>query len=165
MAHLTPARVILTGLLLGFGSGLLGLVAGIAGIPLFMYLLGLPLKNALATDNVAMLVIGAGTILCYAAAGRLELAVVLLLLAAAALGSRIGTLFPGDLSLGHARLALALLLGVTAAAVSIALISPAYSRVIISVAGLALCASTALYAVIPENFWAGRISRLIRGAK
>lgn len=114
LKHVTLVRVLLVGLLLGFGTGLLGLGAGVTGVSLFMYILGLPAKNAAATDRLAMLVTGSGALFGYALAGRIELLLVLILTAAITLGNRIGSLLPGELNFSHARLAFSMLLAVAA---------------------------------------------------
>lgn len=164
---ITLARVSLVGFLLGAGTGFLGLGAGVLGIPLFMYILGLPLKNAAATDAVSMLIIGSGALLCYAAAGRVEFTAVLILLAAVILGSRIGSLLPGEIHLSHAKLAFSLLLAVAAicAAVTVSLDELIAPRAVMFISGSAFCVTLAVFSLVPEKFWSGKISRLLRSVK
>lgn len=164
---ITLARVSLVGLLLGAATGFLGLGAGVLGVPLFMYILGLPLKNAAATDTVSMLIIASGALLCYAAAGRVEFAAVLILLAAVVLGSRIGSLLPGEIHLSHAKLAFSLMLAVAAvcAAMAAGLDRLTAPRAVLFIAGSAFCATLAVLSLVPERFWSGKISRLPRSAK
>ncbi|MFZ5634343.1 MAG: sulfite exporter TauE/SafE family protein [Bacillota bacterium] len=151
MKHITLVRISLAGLLLGAATGFLGLGAGVLGIPLFMYILGLPAQSAAATDTVAMLVIGSGTIFGYASAGRVELMVVLALLAAVTLGNRIGSVLPGELNLGHARLAFSLLLAITALSVAVGLNSVFFSHVIMSVSGLGFCLAVVIFSLIQAH--------------
>lgn len=151
LKFITLSRVALTGLLLGIASGFLGLGAGILGIPLFMYIMGLPPKNSLATDSIAMLIISAGTLLSYAAAGRVEFTTVFILAGAVTLGSRIGSILPGEINLSHARLAFALLLALYSLSSALALHNAAASRVIVLAAGLALCALIAVFSAVSER--------------
>ncbi|MFZ5647506.1 MAG: sulfite exporter TauE/SafE family protein [Bacillota bacterium] len=149
--HITLTRVALTGLLLGIATGFIGLGAGILGIPLFMYILGLPPKNAAATDSIAMLIISSGTLLSYASAGRVELITVLALVVAVALGNRIGSLLPGEVSLSHARLAFAILLATAGISAALSLGNTALSLIIITVAGFALCIFAAVFSAVSER--------------
>jgi len=165
--YVTLARVSLVGLLLGAATGFLGIGAGVLGIPLFMYVLGLPLKNAAATDTVSMIIIGSGGLLCYAAAGRVEFTAVLILLAAVILGSRIGSLLPGEIHLSHAKLAFSLLLVVTAicTAATACFDGSVTPRVVLFISGSAFCATVAAFSLVPEKLWSGTINRLLRGVK
>lgn len=162
LTHITPARVALVGFLLGAGTGMSGLGAGVLGIPLFMYALGLPFKNAAATDSVAMLAIGSATLLCYATAGLVEFSAVLILLASVTIGSRIGSLFPGELNLSHAKLGFSLLLAVSAICMAISLEGSISPRPIMFLAGATFCASLAVFSLVPEKFWTGKITRLLK---
>lgn len=149
--HITLSRIALTGFILGTATGFLGLGAGILGTPLYMYILGLPPKNAAATDSIAMLIISAATLLAYASAGRVELMAVAVLAAAIALGSRIGMLLPGEINHSHARLAFAVLLVIGGMSAALSLREPALSRFVISAAGLALCIVMAVFSAVSEK--------------
>ncbi|MFZ5651710.1 MAG: sulfite exporter TauE/SafE family protein [Bacillota bacterium] len=148
LSHITLSRVALTGFLLGIATGFLGLGAGILGIPLFMYILGLPPKNAAATDSISMLIISSGTLLAYAAAGRAEPIAIAALVAAVTLGNRIGLLLPGEINHSHARLAFAMLLAIGGLSAAFSLNDSALSRVVVSVAGLALCIVMAVFSAL-----------------
>lgn len=163
--HITIVRVALCGLLLGITSGFMGLGAGILGIPLFMYLTGLPERSAAATDTLAMLIIGAGTFFCYSAAGRVELMAVLIFLAAFTLGSRIGLLLPGEMNFSHARLAFSLMLGIVAASTLAGPGSMHIGRSIITISGLIFCASLVAYSLLPEKIWPFMLARLLKNTK
>lgn len=163
--RITLARVTLVGLLLGTGTGFLGLGAGVLGIPLFMYILGLPARNAAATDTVTMLLIGSGSLAGYALSGRVEFAAVLIFLTAVTLGSRIGTLLPGEIHLGHAKLAFSLMLAATAVCTAVSVSGQCSTRMAMSICGLAFFTSMAVFILVPEKFWSGRIARLLRGIK
>jgi len=156
LKHITLRRVIFTGFSLGTATGFLGLGAGILGVPLFMYVLGIPPRNAVPTDSVAMLLISAGTFLCYASAGRVELTAVLILIVAVGLGNGIGTLLPKEINLGHARLAFALLLAVAAFSTAAGLNNLISSRVALSIAGSSLCVFLIVYSLIPDKAITGK---------
>lgn len=156
LKHITLCRVILTGFLLGTATGFLGLGAGILGVPLFMYILGIPPRNAVPTDSVSMLLISSGTFLCYASVGLVELAAVLILIVAVGLGNGIGILLPKEINLGHARLAFALLLAVTAFSTAAGINNMISSRVVLSIAGSSLCVFLIIYSLIPDKVITGK---------
>ncbi|MHB8917897.1 MAG: sulfite exporter TauE/SafE family protein [Desulfocucumaceae bacterium] len=164
-SRITLARVVPVGFILGVATGLLGLGAGILGVPLFMYILGLSSKNAAATDSVAMLIIGSGTLFIYAAAGRVEFLAVLILLGAVSLGSHIGKLLPGELNLGHAKLAFSSMLSIAAVAVALSLAGINLSRMVMFTCGLIFCSSLIIYPLIQESIWPGKIARMIKGLR
>lgn len=164
-SHITLARIAPVGFILGIATGFLGLGAGFLGVPLFMYILGLSSKNAAATDSVAMLIIGSGTFFIYAAAGRVEFLAVLILLGAVSLGSRIGSLLPGELNLGHAKLAFSSMLSIAAVAVALSLAGINISRAVMFTCGLAFCSSLIIYPLIQESIWPGKIARMIKGLR
>ena len=150
LKHITLCRVALTGFLLGTATGFLGLGAGILGVPLFMYILGIPQRNALPTDTVSMLLISSGTFLCYTAVGQVELAPVIILIVAVGLGNGIGALMPGEINLGHARMAFAILLGAIALSTAASINSLISSRIILYVAGSSLFVILIVFSLIPD---------------
>ncbi|MCL6477712.1 MAG: sulfite exporter TauE/SafE family protein [Peptococcaceae bacterium] len=156
MKHITLARTLLVGFLLGITTGFLGLGAGVLGIPLFMYILGLPAKSAAATDTVAMMIIGSGALFGYASAGRVELLLVLVFLAAVTLGNHIGAVLPGELNLSHARLAFSLLLAVSALSVTVGLHNIFFSHLIMSVSGPGFCLAVAISSLVSEKSRTGK---------
>lgn len=165
MSHITLLRIALVGFLLGTAAGFLGLGAGALGIPLFMYILGLPMRSAAATDNITMLIIGAGAFFSYAASGRVEFTAVVILLVAVILGNRIGSLLPGDLNFSHVRLAFTVFLAIVAFSTAVSLNDAAFSHLMVSVPGLTICASVTVLSLVPEKFWTGKIARLLKSLK
>ncbi|MFZ5596048.1 MAG: TSUP family transporter [Bacillota bacterium] len=152
LSRITPARVLLIGFILGTTTGLLGLGSGIIGIPLFMYILGLPERNSSATDTITMFILGSCTFLFYAAAGKVEFIVVAVLLLSITLGNHVGTLIPGELNLGHARLILSPLLSATAIALAISINTGTYPpRLILSIAGASSCLALVIMTLFPEK--------------
>lgn len=165
MSHITLLRIALVGLLLGTAAGFLGLGAGALGIPLFMYILGLPVRIAAATDHITMLIIGAGAFFTYAVAGRVEFTAVVILLASVILGNRIGSLLPGDLNFSHVRLAFTAFLAIVAFSTAISLNGAAFSHLMVSVPGFTICAFVAVLSLVPEKFWTGKIARLLKSLR
>lgn len=163
--HITLPRTALVGLLLGTAAGFLGLGAGALGIPLFMYILGLPMKNAAATENITMLIVGSGAFFSYAAAGRVEFTAVLILLAAIILGSRIGSLLPGEMNFSHVRLAFTAFLVLVAFSTAVSMNGSTFSQLIVSIPGITICTSVTVLSLVPERFWSGKIVRLLKSLK
>lgn len=149
--HITLPRVIAVGLGLGIATGFLGLGAGMLGVPLYMYILGLPRENAIATDTITMTVICSGAFLCYASSGGVEFVVSLLLIIGVTLGFHIGSTLPGELNQSHARLALAMALSIVALTFVISPLNNSLAGLIISAAGLTLCTFLTVYSILLER--------------
>jgi uncharacterized membrane protein YfcA len=149
--HITLPRVAAVGICLGITAGFLGLGPGMLGVPLYMYILGLPRENALATDAVTMTLIGSGTLLCYALAGRMEFLIVILLITAVSIGFHFGSILPGELNHSHARLAFSITLTVVALALLLSIFSPITAEIIISAASISLCAFLTVYSMISDK--------------
>jgi len=149
--HITTGRVAAIGLSLGLTTGLLGIGPGVLGLPLFMYILGLPHQNAAATDAVAMAIIGTGALFTYAAAGRVEFLVILILILSVSLGNQIAMILPGELNLSHARLAFSVALAVIALSVAISHFNTAFSHILMSATGLILSLFIILYACVTSH--------------
>lgn len=164
LIRITLARTCVVGTLLGIVTGFLGLGAGLLGIPLFMYILGLPRDNAVATDTITMTVLGAGAFTFYAASGRMEFVIVLLLILSVTLGFHIGSALPGELNHSHARLALSAILAVVALALPIKFFNSDLALVVASAAGITLCCFLLVYSVISERAWTDA-KEAIRGKK
>jgi len=79
---------------IGFGTGLLAGIMGVGGglalVPAFVYLLGLPTAVAVGTSLVCVLIAGSYGAFTYGLKGRLALVAALLLLVGAAFGAQIG---------------------------------------------------------------------------
>lgn len=148
---ITLPRITAVGLFLGIVTGLLGLGAGMLGVPLYMYILGLPRENAIATDTITMTVIGSGAFISYASTGRMEFVVALLLIIGVTLGFHIGSTLPGELNQSHARLALSMALSIVALTSVISLLNTALAGLIISAAGLTLCTFLTVFSLLSEK--------------
>ncbi|MFZ5642981.1 MAG: sulfite exporter TauE/SafE family protein [Bacillota bacterium] len=139
LSRVTVSRITLVGMLLGITTGMLGLGAGVLGISLFMYILGLPPENATATDAIAMSLIGSGTIFLYAAAGQAEFLLILILILAVTVGCHIGAALPGEMNQSHARLLFSASLAIVALAALLRPYSATVSGLVIQLTGIALC--------------------------
>lgn len=106
---ITVGRVIIVGITTGSLCGFMGLGAGLVGVPLYMYVLGLPASVAIATDIAAMLIIAPATLLVYALGGHIELIMALILLAGSVLGRGAGMLFTAAGRIGKGLLSMAAL--------------------------------------------------------
>lgn len=149
--HITLPRVTAVGLGLGIATGFLGLGTGMLGVPLYMYILGLPRENAIATDTITMTVIGSGAFLSYASSGRMEFVVALVLIIGVTLGFHIGSTLPGELNQSHARLAFSMALSIVALTSVINLLNATLAGIIISAAGLTLCTFLTVYSMLSEK--------------
>lgn len=149
--HITLPRVTAVGLVLGIAAGFLGLGAGMLGVPLYMYILGLPRENAMATDTITMAIIGCGAFLSFASSGRMEFLVALVLIIGVTLGFHIGSTLPGELNQSHARLAFSMALSIVALTCVINLLNPTLAGIIISAAGLTLCTFLTVYSMLSEE--------------
>ena len=86
----TPSMYIGIGLFAGFVSGLLGIGGGLVMVPMLAGWLGMPLKRALGTSLLAIVVLVIPGTITHAALGHIDWALVLVLIVGAVPGARIG---------------------------------------------------------------------------
>ncbi|NOZ64871.1 MAG: sulfite exporter TauE/SafE family protein [Caldiserica bacterium] len=84
--------ILITGILGGFFSGLLGIGGGILYLPLMIYFLGLPTKTAVGTSLFNIVLAGAYGTFSHAYQGNVDLIYGLLLLFGGVIGARLGAL-------------------------------------------------------------------------
>jgi uncharacterized protein len=112
----TPAQLAGIGLAAGFVSGLLGVGGGIIIVPLLMGILRMPLKRALGTSLLAIVVLVIPGTIVHAALGHIDWAIFAALTVGAVPGARIGA----RLALGARERTLRLLVGSFLLAVALA---------------------------------------------
>jgi uncharacterized membrane protein YfcA len=112
----TPAQLAGIGLAAGFVSGLLGVGGGIIIVPLLMGILRMPLKRALGTSLLAIVVLVIPGTIVHAALGHIDWAIFAALTVGAVPGARIGA----RLALGARERTLRLLVGLFLLAVALA---------------------------------------------
>jgi uncharacterized protein len=112
----TPAQLAGMGLAAGFVSGLLGVGGGIIIVPLLMGILRMPLKRALGTSLLAIVVLVIPGTIVHAALGHIDWAIFAALTVGAVPGARIGA----RLALGARERTLRLLVGSFLLAVALA---------------------------------------------
>lgn len=110
--------VIGVGLATGFLAGFLGVGGGFVRVPALLYLLGMPMRAAVGTDLVEILLSSTYGTFTYALKGRVDLPAALLMLAGGALGSQAGVLATRYARFG-VRLPFALTMLLAAAAVAL----------------------------------------------
>jgi uncharacterized membrane protein YfcA len=103
----TPAMFAATGLLAGLLSGLLGIGGGLVMVPMLAGVLGMPLKRALGTSLLAIVVLVIPGTIVHAALHHIDWAVFLVLTLGAVPGARLGA----RLALGTKERTLRLLVG------------------------------------------------------
>jgi uncharacterized protein len=103
----TPLQLAGMGLAAGFVSGLLGVGGGIIIVPLLMGVLRMPLKRALGTSLLAIVVLVIPGTIVHATLGHIDWAIFAALTAGAVPGARIGA----QLALGARERSLRLLVG------------------------------------------------------
>jgi uncharacterized membrane protein YfcA len=86
----TPSMFIGIGLLAGFVSGLLGIGGGLVIVPMLVNLAGMPLKRALGTSLLAIVVLVIPGTIVHAALGHIDWAVFLVVTLGAVPGARLG---------------------------------------------------------------------------
>jgi uncharacterized protein len=112
----TPVQLAGIGLAAGFVSGLLGVGGGIIIVPLLMGILRMPLKRALGTSLLAIVVLVIPGTIVHAALGHIDWAIFAALTVGAVPGARIGS----RLALGARESTLRLLVGSFLLAVALA---------------------------------------------
>jgi len=80
------------GFITGFFAGLLGIGGGIINLPLLIYVIGLPTKEAVGTSLLSILIAGAYGTFSHSWQGNVEIIATYLLLAGGLVGARIGSL-------------------------------------------------------------------------
>jgi uncharacterized membrane protein YfcA len=86
----TPSMFVGIGLLAGFVSGLLGIGGGLVIVPMLVNLVGMPLKRALGTSLLAIVVLVIPGTIVHAALGHIDWAVFLVVTLGAVPGARLG---------------------------------------------------------------------------
>ena len=86
----TPVQLAAIGLAAGFVSGLLGIGGGIVIVPLLVGVLRMPLKRALGTSLLAIVVLVIPGTIVHASLGHIDWAICLALVVGAVPGARIG---------------------------------------------------------------------------
>lgn len=105
--HGTPSMFVGIGLLAGFVSGLLGIGGGLVIVPMLVNLAGFPLKRALGTSLLAIVVLVIPGTIVHAALGHIDWAVFLVVTLGAVPGARLGA----TLALGTRERTLRVLVG------------------------------------------------------
>jgi uncharacterized protein len=112
----TPSMFVGIGLLAGFVSGLLGIGGGLVIVPMLVNLAGMPLKRALGTSLLTIVVLVIPGTIVHAALGHIDWAVFLVVTLGAMPGARIGA----TLALGTRERTLRVLVGSFLLVVSLA---------------------------------------------
>lgn len=112
----TASGFVATGLLAGFVSGLLGIGGGIVMVPLLAGLFGMPLKRALGTSLLAIVILVIPGTIVHAALGHIDWAIFAALTIGAVPGARVGA----AIALGTRERTLRILVGSFLMAVAVA---------------------------------------------
>ncbi len=112
----TAAAYAATGLAAGFVSGLLGIGGGLVMVPLLAGALGMPLKRALGTSLLAIVVLVVPGTIVHAALGHIDWAIFLVVTLGAVPGARLGA----TIALGTHERTLRMMVGTFLLAVAIA---------------------------------------------
>ena len=82
--------IIVSGILIGFLSGFMGLGGGFIGLPVLIYVIGVPTITAVGTSLVVVFITSCYGTAVYALAGRVEWLEALIILAASLIGVQLG---------------------------------------------------------------------------
>lgn len=103
IAHCSYLALLACGVLLGIMAGLLGIGGGVMVIPLLMYGFGVPLRMAIGTSSLLILISAVSGTIMHAFAGNIDLRLVIVLLVGSIVGVQVGVFHSHRLHITHLR--------------------------------------------------------------
>ncbi|UCC66076.1 MAG: sulfite exporter TauE/SafE family protein [Deltaproteobacteria bacterium] len=152
--------IIASGILIGFISGFMGLGGGFIGLPLLIYVIGIPTITAVGTSLVIVFITSCYGTIVYAAAGRVEWFEALIILAGSLIGVQLGVYATKYVTGMKIKVLFALLLFVVAVSVFLKQINMVtMSSYLVIGSACALCLAILLpmrKSLLPRNFFSGK---------
>lgn len=152
--------IIASGILIGFICGFMGLGGGFIGLPLLIYVFGMPTITAVGTSLVIVFITSCYGTIVYAAAGRVEWLEALIILAGSLMGVQLGVYATKYVTGMKIRALFALLLFVVAISVFLKQINMiTMSSYLVIGSACALCLAILLpmrKSLLPRNFFSGK---------